>query len=108
MGTHYHRFKRVPLAFFGKDAVSLLVPPISVSSSLSSVELAETSLVVAADNLASSRAHAVFVLQHMIDAGSLVCVVGDGTFQDNTSLYRCEPQPQVDPLAIVIFGLYRL
>jgi hypothetical protein len=91
VGTHYHRFKRVPLVFRGKDAVSLLAPPISVSSSLSNVEMAETSLAAAAVNLASSREHAVFFLQHMIDAGCLVCVVGDGTFQDNASLYRFNP-----------------
>jgi hypothetical protein len=73
----YHRFKRIPLAFVGSDAVTMLVQPLSVKASKSAVTITM-----------SSREHAVFMLQHMIDAGLVTCVIGDGAFHDNSSIYR--------------------
>jgi hypothetical protein len=86
---HYHRFRRVPLSFVGSDAVTALAPP-----SGSKAQAASTSSVLprsSVTSMASSRGHAVFILQCMIDAGHVSCVVGNGAFHDDASIYRSAP-----------------
>lgn len=86
---HYHRFRRVPLSFVGSDAVTALAPPpVSKGQAASTSSVSPQSSVT---SMASSREHAVFILQFMIDAGLVSCVVGSGAFHDDASIYRSAP-----------------
>ena len=85
VNMHYHRFREVPLSFVGSDAVNALAPP-----PVSNAQTASTSFALpqsSVTSMASSREHAAFILQSMMDAGHVSCVVVSGAFHDDASIY---------------------
>jgi hypothetical protein len=79
------------LVFLGSDAVTSLS-----AASPHSAQNTAPSVVV------DSRDHAVFILQHMLDAGILMNVVGSDNFRDNSSIYRLMQKTQLQQLSSLL------